>query len=122
MSCLLPYCFKIEFRNVRCRVVIQAGVPNNNNVKTGIQNAIAATYANFTFPCIGEEGCECVLGNPGPWQPTIVVKQGERYPFGGVVYTIDYTVRFDVRLIWGTCTHKAAGGAKKKNAARKRRR
>jgi hypothetical protein len=121
MSCLLPYCFRVEFRNVRCRVVIRAGVPANAQVVAGIQAAIAATYANFTFPCIGDDGCDCVLGNPGPWQATLVAKLGEKTTFGGVVYTIDYTVRFDVRLIWGTCSHKTAGGAKKK-AAKKRRR
>ncbi|MBV8880364.1 MAG: hypothetical protein JO332_10400 [Planctomycetaceae bacterium] len=122
MSCLLPYCFRIEFRKVRCRVIIRAGVPNNAQLVAGIEAAIAATYANFTFPCMGDDGCECVLGNPGPWQATLVAKQGEQYTFGNVLYTIDYSVRFDVRMIWGTCTHKAAGGGAKKQAAKKRRR
>src|SRR5262245_11906872 len=97
MACILPFCFKVEFQNVRCRVIIRAGAPNNNNVKKGIQDEIAAPYQDFTFGCLGDDGCKCTLGAAPAWQTVWVPKDGVAYTFGGVAYTIDYSLRFDVR-------------------------
>jgi len=119
-SCLLPFCYRIEFRKVRCRVNIVQGAPVNPPTPKAFETAIMAPYVDFTFDCLGD-GCECVLGAPSPWQPTVVLKQGVTFPMGGVNYIIDYALRFDVRIRWGTCTHpgKKKGGGKK--ASKKRR-
>lgn len=117
--CLLPWCFRIEFRNVRCRVIIRAGAPVNPPFPRDFENDIKSKYVDFTFDCIGD-GCTCTLGAPGPWQPTLIAKQNEPYTLNGVAYTIDYSLRFDIRIKWGTCSHPSP--AKKKKAAKKRRR
>jgi hypothetical protein len=122
MACLLPFCFKLEFRKLRCRVIIRAGVPVNPPAPVAFENDIMAKYRGFTFDCLGD-GCECTLGAPGAWQAFNVLKQNEPYTLNGAAYVIDYSLRFEVRLTWGTCAppKKAAGGGKKK-AAKKRRR
>lgn len=124
MSCVLPWCFRIEFQRLRCRVIIRAGAPLNPPAPVDFENDIKAKYRNFMFDCLGD--CVCTLGNPPPWQPVLIAKQGEAYTLNGVVYTIDYSLRFDVRTVWGTCApaKKAAGSPKKKKKrpARKPRR
>src|SRR3982751_4076912 len=110
-DCILPYCFRIEFQKVRCRVNIVQGAPVNPPFPKAFETAIMAPYVNFTFDCLGD-GCECTLGAPPAWQPQIIVKQGVAWPMGGVNYVIDYVLRFDVRMLWGTCGHppKKGGG------------
>jgi hypothetical protein len=113
-NCVLPYCFRIEFQKVRCRANIVQGAPVNPPFPKAFETAIMAPYVNFTFDCLGDD-CVCELQAPPPWQPTIVAKQGVPWPMGGVNYIIDYVLRFDVRVIWGTCSHpakKPAGGQK----------
>lgn len=122
-DCLLPWCFRIEFQRVRCRVVIRAGAPVNPPVAKDFEDDIKSKYVDFTFGCLGD-GCVCTLGNPSAWQQMGTALQGVPYTLGGAQYTIDYSLRFDVRIKWGTCGHpkKAAGGGKKKAAKKKRRR
>jgi hypothetical protein len=122
MACLLPFCFKIEFRRLRCRVVIRAGAPVNPPAPLDFEDDIKAKYQDFMFDCLGD-GCACTLGAPGAWQAFAIPKQGVPYTLNGVAYTIDYSLRFEVRLTWGTCAppKKAAGGGKKKPAKKRRR-
>lgn len=128
MNCILPWCFRIEFQKVRCRVINIQG-PNPLPAPAAFENDIMAKYVNFTFDCLGDD-CTCTLGQPSAWQKVMIAKQAEPYTLNGVQYTIDYSLRFEVRIKWGTCDHKKKGagegsgshGSHKKAGKKKRRR